>query len=150
MLSRMFSFSGPQLGNPSRDADQDFALVERALEAAGHDVDIYTAIVFTASVVDLEVDGSSHPVLPVDELADFVRDIEPDPDLTTADRESLVSLFSKTGTLETAVKTSTRRPVKVKKRAAGCPATNGRFAGTIRPWPCFPRKSGAAGSGTPT
>ncbi len=118
MLSRMFSFSGPQLGNPTRDADQEFALVERTLEAAGHDVDIYSAIVFTASVVELEVDGSSHPIMPVDELPDFVRDIEPDPDLTTADREAIIALFSKTGTVETAVKTSTRRPVKVKKRAA--------------------------------
>lgn len=118
MLSRMFSFSGPQLGNPSRDANRDFALIEKTLESAGHDVNIYTAIVFTASTTDLEVSGSSHPVMPIAELTGFIHDIEADPEFTTAERDEVVALLGKTGEVETVVKTSTRRPVKVKKRAA--------------------------------
>lgn len=118
MLTRMFSFSGPQLGNPTQSANRDFSLVEKALESSGHDVDIYTAIVFTASTADLEVDGSSHPVMPVNELDDFVRDIDADPAFTAADRDAVIALFSKSGTVEATVKTSTRRPVKVKKRVA--------------------------------
>lgn len=118
MLSRMFSFSGPQLGNPTRDADRDFALIEKTLAAAGHDVDIYTAIVFTASTADLEVEGSSHPVMPVDELASFIRDIDTDPEFSGAERDEVIALLGKTGDLETVARTGTRRPVKVKKRAA--------------------------------
>ncbi|MBX3069561.1 MAG: hypothetical protein KF883_03535 [Thermomicrobiales bacterium] len=118
MLSRMFSFSGPQLGNPSVAADKEFAIVERTLEGAGHDVDIYTAIVFTASTADLEVDGCSHPVMPVDELSAFIRDIEADPEFSASERDEVIQLLGHTGEVETVVKTSTRRPVKVKKRAA--------------------------------
>jgi hypothetical protein len=118
MLGRMFTFSGPQLGNPTREADADFATVESVLEQAGHDVDIYTAIVFTASTAELVVNGASHPVMPVDELAQFVRDIEPDPGFSTTDRDAVVALFTGKGQVEAPVKTSTRRPVKVKKRAA--------------------------------
>jgi nuclease-like protein len=118
MLSRMFSFSGPQLGIPTRKADKDFFLAETVLEQAEQDIDIYTAIVFTASTVDLTVNGSSHPVMPVDELANFIRDIEPDSEFSTADRDAVVALFGKTGQAVTPVKTTTRRPVKVKKRAA--------------------------------
>lgn len=118
MLSRMFTFSGPQLGSPTREADKDFALAEVALENASQDIDIYTAIVFTASTADLTVNGASHPVMPVDELAHFIKDIEPDPGFSTTDRDAVIALFSQNGQAETPVKTSTRRPVKVKKRAA--------------------------------
>jgi hypothetical protein len=118
MLGRMFSFSGPQLGNPTQGADRDFALVEKVLEQAGHDIDIYTAIVFTASTTELDVNGSSHPVMPVDELPGFIHGIEPDPEFTTAEREKVLSLFSAAGQDESPVRATTRRPVKVKRRAA--------------------------------
>jgi hypothetical protein len=118
MLTRMFTFSGPQLGSPTRAADKDFSLVEAMLEKDGHDVDIYTAIVFTASTADLTVNGASHPVMPVDELAHFVKDIEPDPGFSSSDRDAVIALFTGKGQVEAPIKTSTRRPVKVKKRAA--------------------------------
>ena len=118
MMARMFTFSGPQLGSPTREADKDFALVEATLEQAGQDVDIYTSIVFTASTADLTVSGASHPVMPVDELANFIKDIEPDPGFATTDRELVIAVFSQNGQVENPAKTTTRRPVKVKKRAA--------------------------------
>jgi hypothetical protein len=118
MLTRMFTFSGPQLGSPTREADKDFSLVEAMLNTHGHDVDIYTAIVFTAGTADLTVNGASHPVMPVDELPHFVKDVEPDPGFSSTEREAVITLFSGQGQVEAPVKTSTRRPVKVKKRAA--------------------------------
>ncbi len=118
MLSRMFTFSGPQLGNPTRDADKDFALVEQTLEKHEVDFDIYTAIVFTASTADLSVEGSSHPVMPVNELDGFVKAMDVDQAFTSAERDKIVSLFGSTGEVQNAPQTSTRRPVKVKKRAA--------------------------------
>lgn len=118
MLGKMFSFSGPQLGNPSKKAEQEFSVVEKTLESAGQDVDIYNVIVFTTGSPELEVNGSSHPVMPVDELPHFIRDIEPDDGFSVANRDAVVALFAGKGQVETTVKTSTRRPVKVKKRAA--------------------------------
>jgi hypothetical protein len=118
MLSRMFTFSGPQLGNPTREADKAFSLVEQALEGASVDVDIYTAIVFTASTADLDVQGASHPVMPVDELAGFIRAIPADSDFTQSDRDRVIALFTNEGMAQPEIKASTRRPVKVRKRAA--------------------------------
>ncbi len=118
MLARMFTFSGPQLGSPTREANQHFALVEKTLEQSGLDVDIYTAIVFTASTSEQEVSGASHPVLPVDELGLFLKGIDPDPEFSTTERDQVVNLFSKNGEIQNAAKASTRRPVKVKKRVA--------------------------------
>lgn len=118
IFSRAFMISGPQLGNPSKDADAAVARVEQALTNEGIEADIESAIVFTSQTVQLEVSGSSHPVLPVEELMDFVRELEPDPSLSTNDREAIVSVLSKGEQLEAPKVTRTRRPVKVKKRAA--------------------------------
>jgi hypothetical protein len=118
MLTRMFTFSGPQLGNPSREADRQFELVERVLDQANVDVDIYTAIVFTASTADVTAEGTSHPVLMARDVNGYIRAMEPDPLFTTAERERVVSMFAKSGEVQNVAKGSTRRPVKVKKRAA--------------------------------
>jgi hypothetical protein len=56
--------------------------------------------------------------LPVDELEFYVRDIEPEVELKNEEREAIVALLSKGERVEEPVKTTTRRPVKVKKRAA--------------------------------
>jgi hypothetical protein len=118
LLSRAFMISGPQIGNPTRDTDNAMAMMEKILTEADIEAEIQSAIVFTSQAVQLEVNGSTHPVLPVEELADYVRELEPDPQLTTSDREAIIALMSKGEELELPQTTRTRRPVKVKRRAA--------------------------------
>jgi hypothetical protein len=118
VLGRMFAFSGPQVGNPTKETGQSLDNVEAALRSADLEADIEAVIVFTSSTAEIEVDGSSDPVLPVEELDAYVRDLEPEVELTNEERNEIVALLSKGEKVEEPVKTTTRRPVKVKKRAA--------------------------------
>src|SRR5690606_15961580 len=83
VLSRMFAFSGPQVGNPTKETEQSLDRVEAALRSADLESDIEAVIVFTASTAEIEVDGSSDPVIPVEELDAYVRDLEPEIELST-------------------------------------------------------------------
>lgn len=118
VLGRMFAFSGPQVGNPTKETEQALDKVEAALRSADLEADIEAVIVFTASTAEIEVDGSSDPVIPVEELDAYVRDLEPEVELTTEERNAIVALLAKGDQIEEPIKTTTRRPVKVKKRAA--------------------------------
>lgn len=118
VLGRMFSFSGPQVGNPTKDTGQALDNVETALRSADIEADIEAVIVFTADSAEIEVNGSSDPVLPVNELEYYVRDLEPEVELKNEEREAIIALLSKGEQMEEPAKVSTRRPVKVKKRAA--------------------------------
>lgn len=118
VLGRMFAFSGPQVGNPTKETGQSLDNVEAALRSADLESEIEAVIVFTASTAEIEVDGSSDPVIPVEELDAYVRDLEPDIELSTDERNAIVELLAKGEQVEEPVKTTTRRPVKVKKRAA--------------------------------
>ena len=117
-LGRMFSFSGPQVGNPTKETGQALDNVEAALRSADLEADIEAVIVFTADSAEIEVNGSSAPVLPVDELEYYVRDIETEVELKNEERDAIIALLSKGELMEEPAKASTRRPVKVKKRAA--------------------------------
>lgn len=117
MLGRMFAFSGPQVGNPTKETGQALDIVEAALRSADLEADIEAVIVFTSETAEIEVDGSSDPVLPVDELEYYVRDLEPEAEFTNVERDAVVALLSKGERVEEPTKTTTRRPVKVKKRA---------------------------------
>jgi hypothetical protein len=118
LFARVFTFSGPQIGNPTRDTEQFLDLTEQALNSADLETDIEAVIVFTAESVQLNIDGSSDPVLPIDELADYVRELNSDFELSNSEREAIISFLSKGEEVEEPAKASTRRPVKVKKRAA--------------------------------
>lgn len=118
VLGRMFAFSGPQVGNPTKETSQALDHVEAALRSADLEADIEAVIVFTSSTAEIEVDGSSDPVLPVEELEAYVRDLEPEVELTNDERNEIVELLARGEQVEAPVKTTTRRPVKVKKRAA--------------------------------
>ncbi len=118
VLGRMFAFSGPQVGNPTRETSQALDATEAALRSADLEADIEAVIVFTSDTAEIEVDGSSDPVLPVDELEYYIRDLEPEAEFTNEEREAVVALLSKGERVEEPVKATTRRPVKVKKRAA--------------------------------
>jgi hypothetical protein len=118
VLGRMFAFSGPQVGNPTKETGQSLDRVEAALRSADLEADIEAVIVFTANTAEIEVDGSSDPVIPIEELEAYVRDLDVETELSTEARNAIVSLLSKGEQVEEPIKTTTRRPVKVKKRAA--------------------------------
>lgn len=118
MLGRMFAFSGPQVGNPTKETGQSLDTAEAALRSADLEADIEAVIVFTSDTADIEVNGSSDPIVPVDELEYYVRDLEPEAEFSNEEREAVVTLLSKGERMEEPVKATTRRPVKVKKRAA--------------------------------
>jgi hypothetical protein len=118
ILGRMFAFSGPQIGNPTKETGQALDNVEAALLSEKLEADIEAVIVFTASTAEVEVDGSSDPVIPVEELEAYVRDLQPEVELTNDERNAIVALLARGEQVEEPVKTTTRRPVKVKKRVA--------------------------------
>ena len=106
------------MSKPTKARGQAVDNVEAALHSADLEADIEAAIVFTADSAEIEVNGSSDPVHPVDELEYYVRDLEPDVELKNEERDAIVALLSKGEQMEEPAKVSTRRPVKVKKRAA--------------------------------
>lgn len=118
ILGRMFAFSGPQVGNPTKETERALDNVEAALRQANLEADIEAVIVFTADSAEVEVNGSSDPVLPVDELEYYVRDLDAEHEFSNQERDEIVGLLSKGEFVEEPVKSTTRRPVKVKKRAA--------------------------------
>jgi hypothetical protein len=115
-LTRFFAFSGPQLGNPSLETDQNIAAVEGVLAAEEFEVDVSGAIVFLNPLVELDIEEPDYPSLRGDELLTFVRSLEEDTSISNADRDRLVELLGGGAVEETQV--STRRPVRVKRRAA--------------------------------
>jgi len=117
-LARFFSFSGPQLGNPSVDTDRAVAAIEANLVARKMEVDVSGAIVFLNAAVELDVAEPDYPVLMADELPGFINSLEEDTSFTPAERDDLVAELGNGLDVEQKVTTRTRRPVKVKRRAA--------------------------------
>jgi hypothetical protein len=117
-LSRLFGLSGPQLGNPGIDTEQGILAVEQTLEAGQYEVDASGAVVFLNPLVDLEVEDPKYPNQMLDDLPGFVRGLEVDPSLRANDRDAIVALLGKGEELEQPNVRRTRRPVKVKRRAA--------------------------------
>ncbi|MEA2512984.1 MAG: hypothetical protein QOF33_3292 [Thermomicrobiales bacterium] len=117
-LTRMFGMSGPQLGNPSVETEQAVEAVEETLKAGQLEVDVSSVIVFVSSMVDLDVEEPTHPTILLDDLPGFIRSLEIDPSLRATDRDTLTALLGKGEELERQEVRRTRRPVKVKRRAA--------------------------------
>ena len=116
---RLFGMSGPQLGNPSFENDEAVALVAQKLKDAQLEYDVSGAIVFTAPNADLDTDEAEHDAVLVSDLADYIRRIEVDPAFKNSERDALVELLTDGEELERTERTSTRRPVRVKRRALG-------------------------------
>jgi hypothetical protein len=117
-LTRMFGMSGPQLGNPGIETEQGIAMVEETLKAGQLEVDVEGVIVFTSELVDLEIDEPVYPTIRLEDLPGFARSLEIDPSLRAVDRDGLSALLGKGEELELQEVRRTRRPVKVKRRAA--------------------------------
>jgi hypothetical protein len=115
-FSRLFGMGGPQLGNPSADADADVAALRRYLAAAQLEVDVDAAIVFLNPRVELDVAEPDYPVMNAEGLSGFVRGLPVDASLTATDRQALTALLAKGEEVEQRQPVARRRPVK--RRAA--------------------------------
>ena len=115
-LRRFFTFSGPQLGNPSREAAENAAVIEEFLEANQLSVEVEAAIVFLHPHAELQVENPEYPVLLLDEVAMFLHELVPDPTFTGAERDRLLDLLGGGEGVERPVTQRARRPVK--RRAA--------------------------------
>jgi hypothetical protein len=122
-LRRFFSFSGPQLGNPSIETDETIRRLEKLLAAESMEVEVEGAIVFLNPMAELDISDPDYPVLHGDELQMFVSRLPADEALTSVEREQLVAILSE-GASPVAAATNgasasnkgRRRPVK---RSAG-------------------------------
>lgn len=117
-MIRLFGMAGPQLGNPSVETDQGINAVESALKEQQFEVDLYGAILFTSPMVELEADDTDYPAMTLDQLPDFVGQLEADPTFKVADLDRLIQILGNGEEIERTERTSSRRPVKVKRRAA--------------------------------
>lgn len=118
-MMRFFGMSGPQLGNPSWETDSSIALLSEKLKEAQLEYDVSGAILFTAQNVTLDVEDPDHPALLLTDLPDFVRRLDVDPGFKNSERDALVELLAHGEELERTERVSTRRPVRVKRRALG-------------------------------
>lgn len=120
MFRRLFSFSGPQLGNPTFETDQDVKRVEEWLAEQQLAVDVQGAIVFVHPNTELEIEDPDYPVLHGEELDDFMRDLAADPTFDTSERDRIIELLAagEKVEMENVQKPGARRPRPVKRVAA--------------------------------
>jgi hypothetical protein len=121
-IGRLFGLGGAQLGNPTFETQQNVAAVQRYLAEAQYEAEVDGVIVFLNPLVELDVEEPDFPVTNAEGLQEYLRGLEADASLATADRQTLVDLLSQGEELEVPQKAQRRRPVKtrrpVKKRAA--------------------------------
>lgn len=117
LFRRLFSFSGPQLGNPSFETDAAVSNVEKYLAEQQLEVDVEGAVVFVHPKAELDIEEPDYPVLHGDEVPGFIRDLPLDESFTQDERDRLVELLSGGENVEAPqVQTSARRPRPVKRR----------------------------------
>jgi hypothetical protein len=120
IFRRMFSFSGPQLGNPSFETEQGVKQVEAWLDQQGVATDVQGAIVFLHPKADLDIQDPDYPVLLADEVDLFLSDLPADETFQTDARERVIAELAAGEEFETAQAKNqgTRRPRPVKRVAA--------------------------------
>lgn len=120
LFRRLFSFSGPQVGNPSYETEENIRRVSAYLEEQGISADVGGAVVFVHPNVELDIEDPDFPVLHGDEVDDFLMDQETDPDFTQEERERLLELLAAGEEFESARANTpgSRRPRPVKRVAA--------------------------------
>ncbi|HVL22681.1 MAG TPA: nuclease-related domain-containing protein [Thermomicrobiales bacterium] len=117
MFRRFFSFSGPQLGNPSYETEAIIGNVEKFLEQEQLEVDVEGAIVFVHPKAELDIEDPDYPVLHGDELAGFLQGLPADVTFTNQERDRLVQLLAAGENVEQPKQAvGRRRPVR--RRAA--------------------------------
>lgn len=123
MIRKMFSFSGPQLGNPSFENDRLVPMVEHWLGENQLEVDVMAATVFLHPRTELEIEEPDYPVLHVEEVPEFLREIHMDDTLTQDEKIRLVELLSAGVGVESPDKErASRRPRPVRRASAPKPS----------------------------
>lgn len=119
MIRKMFSFSGPQLGNPSFENDRLVPTVEHWLSENQLEVDVMAATVFLHPRTELEIEEPDYPVLHAEEIPEFLRDLEIDESFTQDEKLRLVELLSAGEGVETPEKERvSRRPRPVRRASS--------------------------------
>lgn len=113
LLGRFFNYSGPQLGNPTLENDQDVALVQEYLAAKELPDHVEGVIVFIHPNVTVRVSDSPVPVVDLDGLPAFVRHLGQDEEpLTGKDRLAIVDALRQGDELEETTLRGERRSRK--------------------------------------
>lgn len=123
LIRRMFSFSGPQLGNPSFENDRIVPYVEKWLSDHNLEVDVIAATVFLHPRTELDIEDPDYPVLHAEEVPEFIRELEPDETFSIAERSELLNLLSQGEGVETPEEEkASRRPRPVRRSSAPKPS----------------------------
>jgi hypothetical protein len=110
-LGRFFSYSGPQLGNPTLENEGDVETVKAYLAERGLPDAVDSVIVFTNPTVTVRVTDSPVQVVDLDGLPAFVRDVGRErAQLSGKDRLAIVEALSQGEDLEQVTLRAERRP----------------------------------------
>ena len=115
-FGRLFGLGGPQLGNPTYDAESDVKALDALLAEHGHKVETDAVVAFVNPQITLNVEEPDFPVVNGDGLEPYVRLLPADPPLVPATRQAVVALLAQGNEAEPAKPVPARRPVK--RRAA--------------------------------
>ena len=119
LIRKMFSFSGPQLGNPSFENDRLVPMVEQWLADNQLEVDVMAATVFLHPRTELEIEEPDYPVLHAEEIPEFLRELEVDESFTPDEKRRLVDILSQGEGVETPDRERpSRRPRPVRRKSA--------------------------------
>lgn len=115
-FGRLFGLGGPQLGNPTFDAQGDVAALDTVVHEQGWSIGTDAVIAFVNPEVELDIEDPEFSVVNGDGLELFIRTLPADPAFSTAERQALIAALGRGASLEEGKRASTRRPVK--RRAA--------------------------------
>lgn len=119
IIRKMFSFSGPQLGNPSFENDRIVPVVEQWLADNQLEVDVMAATVFLHPRTELEIEEPDYPVLHAEEVPEFLRELPADESFTQDEKFRLVEMLSQGEGVETPDRErASRRPRPVRRKSA--------------------------------
>lgn len=96
----IFGMSGPQLGNPSIENEQQIGTLKAFLAEQQIEAPVDGAIVFVHPNVEVEVEEETTPIVHATELLDFVRERADGVSLGAKERDHLVEVLARGDDLE--------------------------------------------------
>jgi hypothetical protein len=109
---RFFSFSGPQLGNPSMETEAAVTEIEAYLAERQMEFDVGGAIVFFHPEVSLDIEDPVFPVLHGDELPSYIKDIDVDATISQAEQKAFLEPLMEGENVEVPQVQTRRRPTR--------------------------------------